>query len=179
MRQYDVIVIGSGMSGMTVANKCASKGLKVAVTDELPYGGTCALRGCDPKKIIIGATEVRDFAQRLAGKGISKVPEVDWKDIMAFKQEFVDAMPEKIENGYKHNGIDTYHGAACFIENDTVKIDSEVLKGGKIVIATGARPRRLTFEGGGHALTSTDFLNLKGLPKSLIFIGILLLSLPI
>ncbi|MDX1601459.1 MAG: FAD-dependent oxidoreductase, partial [Salinimicrobium sediminis] len=70
MKQYDVIVIGSGMSGMTVANKCASKGLKVAVTDELPYGGTCALRGCDPKKIIIGATEVRDFAQRLAGKGI-------------------------------------------------------------------------------------------------------------
>ncbi|MFN4764543.1 FAD-binding protein [Gillisia sp. Q332] len=45
MKQYDVIVIGSGMSGMTVANKCASKGLKVAVTDEFPYGGTCALRG--------------------------------------------------------------------------------------------------------------------------------------
>lgn len=171
MKQYDVIVIGSGMSGMTVANKCASKGLKVAVTDELPYGGTCALRGCDPKKIIIGATEVRDFAQRLAGKGINTVPEVDWKDIMAFKQEFVDAMPKKIEKGYKHNGIDTYHGAARFITNDSIKIESEILKGDKIVIATGARPRQLKFEGGDHALTSTDFLNLQELPKSLIFIG--------
>ena len=171
MKKYDVIIIGSGMSGMTVANKCASKGLKVAVTDELPYGGTCALRGCDPKKIIIGATEVRDFAQRLAGKGINTVPEVDWKDIMAFKQEFVDAMPEKIEKGYKHNGIDTYHGAARFIGNDSVEIASEVLKGGKIVITTGARPRQLKFDGGHLALTSTDFLNLKELPKSLIFIG--------
>ena len=171
MKKYDVIVIGSGMSGMTVANKCASKGLKVAVTDELPYGGTCALRGCDPKKIIIGATEVRDFAQRLAGKGINRVPEVEWKDVMTFKQEFVDAMPEKIEKGYKHNGIDTYHGAARFIDNDSVEIDSEILKGGKIVIATGARPRQLKFDGGNYALTSTDFLNLKELPKSLIFIG--------
>lgn len=171
MKQYDVIVIGSGMSGMTVANKCASKGLKVAVTDELPYGGTCALRGCDPKKIIIGATEVRDFAQRLAGKGIDTFPEVNWKDIMAFKQEFVEAMPGKIEQGYRHKDIDTYHGPARFIANDSLKIGSEVLKGGKIVIATGARPRQLEFEGGEHALTSTDFLNLQELPKSLIFIG--------
>ncbi|WP_300441738.1 FAD-dependent oxidoreductase, partial [Christiangramia sp.] len=54
MKKYDVFVIGSGMSGMTAANKCASKGLKVGITDELPYGGTCALRGCDPKKVIIG-----------------------------------------------------------------------------------------------------------------------------
>ncbi|NJW53298.1 dihydrolipoyl dehydrogenase family protein [Salinimicrobium oceani] len=171
MKQYDVIVIGSGMSGMTVANKCASKGLKVAVTDELPYGGTCALRGCDPKKIIIGATEVRDFAQRLAGKGIDTVPEVNWKDVMAFKQEFVNAMPGKIEKGYKHNDIDTYHGAARFISNDSVEIESQVLKGDKVVIATGARSRTLTFEGGNYALTSTDFLNLKELPKSMIFIG--------
>jgi len=53
MKKYDVFVIGSGMSGMTAANKCASKGLKVGITDELPYGGTCALRGCDPKKVIM------------------------------------------------------------------------------------------------------------------------------
>ena len=102
MKKYDVFVIGSGMSGMTVANKCASKGLKVGITDELPYGGTCALRGCDPKKVIIGATEVRDFAQRLKGNGIDTVPEVNWEDIMAFKQSFVDAMPPKIEKGYKN-----------------------------------------------------------------------------
>lgn len=86
---------------MTAANKCASKGLKVGITDELPYGGTCALRGCDPKKVIIGATEVRDFAQRLKGNGIDTIPKVNWEDIMAFKQSFVDAMPPKLKKHIK------------------------------------------------------------------------------
>ena len=58
MEKYDVIVIGSGMAGMTIANKCAKKGLRTAVTDSRPYGGTCALRGCDPKKILVGAAEI-------------------------------------------------------------------------------------------------------------------------
>ena len=171
MKKYDVFVIGSGMSGMTVANKCASKGLKVGITDELPYGGTCALRGCDPKKVIIGATEVRDFAQRLKGNGIDTVPEVNWEDIMAFKQSFVDAMPPKIEKGYKNKDIDTYHTSAKFLSDNTLEFGDEVIEADKFVIATGAKPRVLDFEGGNLALSSTDFLNLKKLPESLLFIG--------
>jgi len=171
MKKYDVFVIGSGMSGMTAANKCASKGLKVGITDELPYGGTCALRGCDPKKVIIGATEVRDFAQRLKGNGIDTVPKINWEDIMAFKQSFVDAMPPKIEKGYKNKDIDTYHTSAKFLSGNTLQVGDEVIEADKIVIATGAKPRVLDFEGGEHALSSTDFLNLKELPQSLLFIG--------
>ncbi len=171
MKKYDVFVIGSGMSGMTVANKCASKGLKVGITDELPYGGTCALRGCDPKKVIIGATEVRDFAQRLKGNGIDTVPEVNWEDIMAFKQSFVDAMPPKIEKGYKNKDIDTYHTSAKFLSDNTLQVGDEVIEADKFLIATGAKPRVLDFEGGNMALSSTDFLNLEELPSSLLFIG--------
>jgi len=171
MKKYDVFVIGSGMSGMTVANKCASKGLKVGITDELPYGGTCALRGCDPKKVIIGATEVRDFAQRLKGKGIDTMPKVNWEDIMTFKQSFVDAMPPKIEKGYKNKDIDTYHTPAKFLSDNTLQVGDEVIEADKFVIATGAKPRVLDFEGGNLALSSTDFLNLKKLPESLLFIG--------
>ena len=171
MKKYDVFVIGSGMAGMTIANKCASKGLKVGITDELPYGGTCALRGCDPKKVIIGATEVRDFAIRLKDKGIDTVPNVNWRDIMAFKQSFVDAMPPKIEKGYRHNDIDTYHSSAKFLSKNTLQLGTDTIEADKIVIATGAKPRVLDFEGGYLALSSTDFLNLKELPKSLLFIG--------
>ena len=159
------------MAGMTAANKCASKGLKVGITDELPYGGTCALRGCDPKKIILGATEVRDFSQRFKGNGIDTVPKVNWEDIMAFKQSFVDAMPPKIEKGYKNKDIDTYHNSAKFLTGNTLQVGEKVIEADKFVIATGAKPRVLNFEGGKHALSSTDFLNLKELPKSLLFIG--------
>jgi glutathione reductase (NADPH) len=171
MKKYDVFVIGSGMSGMTAANKCASKGLKVGITDELPYGGTCALRGCDPKKVIIGATEVRDFAQRLKGNGVDTVPKVNWEDIMAFKQSFVNAMPPKIEKGYKNKDIDTYHTSAKFLSDNTLQVGNEVIEAEKFVIATGAKPRILDFEGGNMAHSSTDFLNLKKLPESLLFIG--------
>ncbi|WP_431128243.1 dihydrolipoyl dehydrogenase family protein [Flagellimonas flava] len=171
MKKYDVFVIGSGMAGITIANKCASKGLKVGITDELPYGGTCALRGCDPKKVIIGATEVRDFAIRLKDKGIDTVPNVNWRDIMAFKQSFVDAMPPKIEKVYRHNDIDTYHSSAKFLSKNTLQLGTDTIEADKIVIATGAKPRVLDFEGGYLALSSTDFLNLKELPQSLLFIG--------
>lgn len=171
MKEYDVFIIGSGMAGMTIANKCASKGLTVGITDELPYGGTCALRGCDPKKVIIGATEVRDFAKRLKGSGIDTIPKVNWKDIMSFKQTFVDAMPPKIEKGYEKNGIDTFHNSAKFLSENTLSVGDEEIKAKKIVIATGAKPRVLEFEGGHFAKSSTDFLNLKNLPKSILFIG--------
>lgn len=171
MKEYDVFIIGSGMAGMTIANKCASKGLKVGITDELPYGGTCALRGCDPKKVIIGATEVRDFAKRLKGNGIDTIPKINWKDIMAFKQSFVDDMPPKIEKGYKKNGIDTFHSSASFISGNVLEVGKEKVKAEKIVIASGSKPRVLEFEGGHYAKTSTDFLNLEDLPKSIVFIG--------
>ncbi|TXK76282.1 NAD(P)/FAD-dependent oxidoreductase [Mesonia sp. K4-1] len=171
MKKYDVFIIGSGMAGMTIANKCASKGLSVGITDELPYGGTCALRGCDPKKVIIGATEVRDFAKRLKGKGIDTIPDINWKDIMAFKQTFVDEMPRKIEKGYKKNGIDTFHSSATFINENTLRIGKDTIQADKVVIASGSKPKILDFEGEQLAQTSTDFLNLKELPQSLLFIG--------
>ncbi len=159
------------MAGMTIANKCASKDLKVGITDELPYGGTCALRGCDPKKVIIGATEVRDFAKRLNGNGIDTIPKVNWKDIMAFKQTFVDEMPPKIEKGYKKNGIDTFHSSAKFLSDNTLEVGNDKVQAKKIVIASGSKPRVLEFEGGHFAKSSTNFLNLEELPKSLLFIG--------
>ncbi|PHQ27606.1 dihydrolipoyl dehydrogenase family protein, partial [Leeuwenhoekiella nanhaiensis] len=171
MKEYDVFIIGSGMAGMTIANKCASKGLTVGITDELPYGGTCALRGCDPKKVIIGATEVRDFAKRLNGNGIDTIPKVNWKDIMAFKQTFVDEMPPKIEKGYEKNGIDTFHSSAKFLSDNTLEVGNDKVQAKKIVIASGSKPRILEFEGGHFAKSSTDFLNLEELPKLLLFIG--------
>ena len=171
MQKFDVFIIGSGMAGMTVALKCASKGLSVGIADELPYGGTCALRGCDPKKVLIGATEVTDFAKRLKGKGIDQVPSVNWADLMKFKDSFVDPMPPSIEKSYKKNGIATFHSSARFIKENQLQVGNETIEAEKIVISAGAKARDLGVPGKEHALTSTDFLNLKQLPDSLLFIG--------
>jgi glutathione reductase (NADPH) len=171
MQQYDVFIIGSGMAGMTVANKCASKGLKVGITDELPYGGTCALRGCDPKKVLIGATEIHDLALRFKGNGIDTVPEINWKDLQAFKQTFVDTAPTKFEKRFHKKGIETFHESAKFLSQNRLQVGDREIEAKKFVIASGARPRVLEFPGGHYAQTSTEFLNLKELPKSLLFIG--------
>tara|TARA_R110002050_G_scaffold85091_1_gene181554 strand:+ start:16579 stop:17925 length:1347 start_codon:yes stop_codon:yes gene_type:complete len=171
MKKFDVFIIGSGMAGMTVSKKCASKGLSVGITDELPYGGTCALRGCDPKKVLIGATEAANFAKNLQGKGIDGVPSINWQDLMTFKQSFTKPMPSKIEKGYKKNGIEMFHSSAKFVGENQLKVGESTIQADKIVLATGAKPVPLNIPGSEHALTSTDFLNLDHLPKSLLFIG--------
>ncbi|HKO63718.1 MAG TPA: FAD-dependent oxidoreductase, partial [Candidatus Nitrosocosmicus sp.] len=73
---YDVIVIGTGTAGSTVASNCRSKGLKVAIIDSVPFGGTCALRGCEPKKILVEAAKTIDAIQRLENKSISDIDKV-------------------------------------------------------------------------------------------------------
>ena len=171
MKKFDLFVIGSGMAGMSIAQKSADKGLQVAITDELPYGGTCALRGCDPKKVLIGPTEIHYHAKHLYGKGIDEIPEINWEDVMAFKQKFVDEMPPKIEKGYEKKGITMYHETARFLSEDTLQVGKEKIKAKKIAIATGARPRELKFPGAEYAETSTDFLNMSEMPESLLFVG--------
>ncbi len=171
MKEFDVFIIGSGMAGMTVANKCASKGLSVGITDELPYGGTCALRGCDPKKVLIGATEALDFSKRLQSKGLEGVLTINWQDSMIFKKSFTEPMPSKIEKGYEKNGIEMFHSPATFEGENQLRVGKSTIKADKIVLATGAKPRTLDIPGEQHALTSTDFLNLPELPVSLLFIG--------
>lgn len=109
MKIYDVFIIGSGMAGMTIANKCASKGLKVGITDELPYGGTCALRGCDPKKVLIGATEAVNLAKNLQGKGVEGVPSINWQDLMTFKNSLLSQCLPRLKKDIENPGL------KCFI----------------------------------------------------------------
>lgn len=171
MKHYDVIVIGSGMAGMTIANKCAKKGLKTATTDSRPYGGTCALRGCDPKKILVGASEIIDRANKMKNIGISGDVAIDWPALMAYKNEFVSKMPKGVEKGYEYAGVAMYHGAASFESSNTIKIGEDLLEGDKIVVSTGARPITLNIPGGDLSIDSTEFLDLEKLPKHITFVG--------
>ena len=112
---YDLIVIGAGMAGNAAANKCASAGWRVAIVDELPYGGTCALRGCDPKKILRRGAEVIDSARLLSGKGIdAEGLHINWADLMKHKLGFTEPVPANMERGLTNNGVDTLHGTARF-----------------------------------------------------------------
>lgn len=171
--KFDLVVLGVGMAAVTAANKCASAGWSVAVVDELPYGGTCALRGCDPKKMLRRGAEIIDAASLMKGKGIEPGSlAINWSDLMAFKRTFTDKMPPKIESDLDKNGVTTLHGSAKFVAENIIEVDGKArLQAKKILIATGAKPRKIDVPGAQVLIDSTEFLELERLPKKILFVG--------
>ena len=169
----DLIVIGAGMAGISAANKCAAAGWSVAIIDELPYGGTCALRGCDPKKMLRRGAEIIDAARLMQGRGIEAGGlAIDWAGLMAHKRSFTDNVPAKMETGLRGNGVETLHGRARFVNENTLELAAgERLQGRHILIATGAAPRPLGFAGADLMTDSTAFLELEALPNRILFVG--------
>ncbi|MET3770364.1 glutathione reductase (NADPH) [Marisediminicola sp. UYEF4] len=169
---YDLLVIGAGMAGIAAATKCSSQGWHVAIVDALPYGGTCALRGCDPKKILRRGAEIVEAARLLDGKGINGDQlSINWADLMNHKHGFTDPVPHNVEEDLRSRGVTTLHGVAAFTDNTHVDIDGTSYEANKIFVATGARPRELDFPGHEHLIDSTTFLNLPNLPPRIAFIG--------
>ncbi|QDO88132.1 NAD(P)/FAD-dependent oxidoreductase [Ornithinimicrobium ciconiae] len=171
-RSYDLIVIGAGMAGVAAANMCASRGWSVGIVDALPYGGTCALRGCDPKKILRRGAEIIDSARLMRGKGItSDGLAISWADLMKHKHGFTDPVPARMEDTLRANGVDTLHGPARFTGKNNLEIEDAHHTARHFLIATGARPRTLGFPGDQHLVDSTDFLQLPELPQRILFVG--------
>ena len=168
---YDLIVIGSGSAGSVAASKCNQAGWKVAVIDERPFGGTCALRGCDPKKVLHGAAELYDWQKRMKGKGVNGEIVIDWPELMAFKRNFTAPVPEQRERAFNKQGIDTYHGKAAFSSETTVTVGGTELIGEKFLIATGAMSRPLPFSGSEYLTESDAFMELDALPETIVCVG--------
>lgn len=171
-RTYDLIVIGAGMAGVAAANKCAAQGWQVAIVDSLPYGGTCALRGCDPKKILRRGAEIIDGARLMRGKGIDDTGlTINWPDLMKHKHGFTDPVPHKMEDGLTASGVTTLHGHATFTGPRQLEIDGAAYDADRFLVATGARPRSLEFPGHEDLVDSTEFLDLGSLPPRILFVG--------
>ena len=144
-KSFDLIVIGTGAAASGVASRCQNAGWQVAIVDALPYGGTCQLRGCDPKKVLVGAAEAMDWLRRLKGKGIEAgSARIDWPTLMRFKQSFVESAPEGNESWLSGLGVETLHGHARFISPTTVDVEGHLLEAKHVHIATGAVPADLS-----------------------------------
>ncbi|MCH8014578.1 MAG: NAD(P)/FAD-dependent oxidoreductase [Candidatus Dadabacteria bacterium] len=171
MKEYDLIVIGTGSAGQNAAYGAKSAGWTVAIIDSLPFGGTCALRGCDPKKVLVGIIEVIDRSEGLKGKGIDSIPKINWKDLMKFKRTFTEPVPKSNEKAFENSGIETYHGKAAFTGKNSIMVNSKELKAKHFVIAVGDTPMKLNIKGEEHLTYSDEFLELDELPKDITFIG--------
>ena len=170
-QDYDLIVIGAGTAARVAAMGVRKAGRNVAVIDSRPYGGTCALRGCDPKKILRSGAVVVDKVRRMHGKGVIGDAGIDWRELMAFKRTFTDPVPEKQERSYRDAGIDTFHGQARFTGPNSLSVDGKTLFGRHILIASGAEPVPLRLPGEEHVVDNETFLAMERLPRRILLVG--------
>ncbi|WP_439139212.1 dihydrolipoyl dehydrogenase [Roseicyclus sp.] len=176
MSSYDVIIIGSGPGGYVCAIRCAQLGLKTAVVEgRETLGGTCLNIGCIPSKALLHAShQLHEAEHNFAKMGlVGKAPSVDWKQMLAYKDDVIGQNTKGIEFLFKKNKIDWLKGWGSIPEAGKVKVGDDIHEAKNIIIATGSTPSTLP----GIAIdekivvTSEGALALGKIPKKLIVIG--------
>lgn len=171
MNDFDVIVVGTGVAGQTAASELAEAGLRVAAADRREFGGTCSLRGCEPKKTLYVAARAVESVRALSASGASGEADIDWPALMAFKRSFTHPKPDQIESWLIDSGVTTLHGEARFVSPAVMLVGEQEYSAEHFVLATGARPVRLGVPGEELVLDSESFMDLDALPDRLVFIG--------
>src|SRR6516162_5444906 len=105
MKTYDLVIIGSGTAAQVVGSRMRAASRSVALIDHRPFGGTCVLRGCDPKKTLISGAEVIDAGTRMRGHGVVGETRIDWRSLVAFKRGFTNPVPRIRERTFAEAGI--------------------------------------------------------------------------
>jgi glutathione reductase (NADPH) len=170
-KKFDLVAIGTGSAASAVAYRCRRAGWQVAIVDSRPFGGTCALRGCDPKKVLVGAGDLIDWSRRMKGKGVEADTRIDWAELMRFKRSFTEPVPKHREEGFAKAGIVALPGRARFVGPTAVGVGDEVLETSYNVVATGQRPAILNIPGEEYLTASDQFLELEALPRRIAFVG--------
>ncbi|MCH8902765.1 MAG: dihydrolipoyl dehydrogenase [Bacteroidetes bacterium] len=174
MKKFDLIVIGSG-SGLDVAGAASEEGMKVAIVEKGPMGGTCLNRGCIPSKMLIHSANVAETIKTAEFFGIeSKGFEVNWKKIISRVTQSVDKDSEEILDAInKDENTTLFQTHGKFIGDRTMQVGSEEIFGEKVVIAGGTRATVPTIKGIDTVdyMTSRHALRLEEQPKSLIIMG--------
>ncbi|WP_299322529.1 glutathione-disulfide reductase [Parasphingopyxis sp.] len=171
---YDLFVIGAGSGGVRAARVSAAHGAKVAIAEEHKVGGTCVIRGCVPKKLLVyGAHFAEDLkdAQKFGWKLASK-PDFDWPTL----RDNVLAEVERINGAYtdtlKNHDVEIFLERATVEGPNTITFASGETKTAKyILIATGAWPHIPEFPGSEHAISSNEVFHLEKLPKRILIAG--------
>lgn len=170
-QHFDLAVIGSGPSASRIAKRCADK-LSVALIEERDVGGACALRGCNPKKVLVHSAELLDFMRRADGKLVSNSGKpFTWGQLINFKKSFTDPIPKNSKQSFEDAGVTVFHGAGKFVDESTVLAGDTQLSADHFAICTGARPVPLEIPGKNFIRTSDEFMEQVELPEHIVFIG--------
>ncbi len=169
---YDLITIGAGSGGVRASRRSAQMGARVAVIEESRVGGTCVIRGCVPKKLLIYGAHFADDMEDAAGYGWTPGPvEFDWSKLIAAKDREIDRLNGIYLRILSENKVDLLAGRGRIIDRNTVEVAGRTLTAANILIAVGGWPSMPDIPGIEHVISSNEALDLKALPKSMVIVG--------
>jgi len=169
---YELFVIGGGSGGVRAARIAAGLGARVAITEDFRYGGTCVIRGCVPKKLLVYAAHfAEDFADA-KGFGWTVPPaEFSWPQLRAAKDKEITRLSGIYENNLLGSQVTVLHGNARLLDPHTVVVNGQHIRAEQILIATGGAPYLPSIPGIKHAITSNEVFDLPQLPKRVLIVG--------
>ncbi|MFO0748225.1 MAG: NAD(P)/FAD-dependent oxidoreductase [Myxococcota bacterium] len=172
MSRFDAVVLGAGNAGLAAAQVLREAGRSVAVVERRDVGGTCPLRGCVPKKVLVAAAEALDVMRRAPAMGLevgSVTPQ--WWAVIDRQRAILAGTSEALEADLARRGIELVRGDGRFVAPDAIAVGERRLDADAFVVATGSTPRPLTMPGAEHVTLSDELLELREPPRSLAFVG--------
>jgi glutathione reductase (NADPH) len=171
-KHYDLIAIGGGSGGLSVAERAAYYGARCTVVEADRLGGTCVNRGCVPKKLMWYAAnfgyllkEASDYGFALTGQ------EHDWAGLKQRRDAYLNHLNDLYHNYLSDSNVDLIQGFARFVDAHTLEVNGERYQADHIVIATGSRPFVPDVWGAEHGITSDGFFELEERPQRVAVVG--------
>ncbi|MDA5193629.1 glutathione-disulfide reductase [Govanella unica] len=176
MEQYDLFVIGAGSGGVRASRMASAMGARVGICEDYRVGGTCVIRGCVPKKLMVYAAEYRDAFRDAQGFGWgSTTPGFDWAAFIANKDKEIDRLNGLYLQTLGNAGVTLHNGRGRLLDRHTVEITGhdgmETIRADKILIATGGWPVMPSVPGIEHAISSNEVFHLPELPGRVAVVG--------
>ncbi|WP_423371743.1 glutathione-disulfide reductase [Burkholderia sp. LMG 32019] len=169
---YDLFVIGAGSGGVRLARMSASYGARVGIAEEEQIGGTCVLRGCIPKKLLVYASHYPHEVEDARGFGWTfGAGTLDWPALIAAKDREINRLSDIYINLLRQSGVEMHAGRATLVDAHTVAIGERSIRARHIAIATGSRPSSPARPGIEHTITSREALSLATCPKRIAVVG--------
>lgn len=171
-QHYDLIAIGGGSGGLSVAERAARYGKKCAVIERGPLGGTCVNVGCVPKKVMWLGASVAQALDNASGYGFTVgATQFDWATLKQARDDYVHGINDWYHTYLADSDIDEITGTARFVDAHTLDVDGRRYSADHIVIAPGGAPTVPDTEGAGYGITSDGFFELETLPRRVAVVG--------
>lgn len=169
---FDLFTIGAGSGGVAASRRAASHGARVAICEADRVGGTCVLRGCVPKKLLVYASHLRDELDDAAGYGWSiGEPTLDWARLVDAKNAELDRLNGVYLRMLGSAGVEIIEGRGCLIDPHTVEVRGRRFTAERILIATGGWPHVPEIPGAELGITSNEALELREVPRRILIVG--------